>query len=1000
MTDPSNPRRNRHWWPALLAGVTAVVVAAMGGVTNIATSSLPSTWTWTHDLLIVWGLVGLLLVLTVVLAVVSSRSDSGRGPESTGHRIGGNFIGSVGAGAIVVTGSGSVSLTPGVSAADAGAKSPGQASRTAGQVLIGGIPAQPPSFLQRQAGADLAAGWDASAHGCVVQVLAGGPGVGKSQAAATYARLRAAEGWPIVAWITAETQDQLRIGLASLAIAIGAADAEGDSASSARNVRRYLETSPGPALIVLDNATDVDGLSTFIPTVGSVHVVITSTDRSFSRLGASVEIGLFTPEQSVIYLKNRTGLTDEAASSAVAAELGYLPLALAQAATVINEQSLDYTTYLHRLHDGPAAKYLIRLAGDPYPLGVVDAIALAILNVEAQDNSGLTRLVIRLMSVLSAEGVDRSLFTGLAAVAGTVTSDCLPLHGDEAVDQVLGRLVGASILTRSDTGRAFMMHRLVSRVIRERDRSSGELLPALDIATNLLHHFKIPEEERWKRRDEGIRLVEQIKAVWTSFSSSINSDDPAFRDISGKLLSLRNWSISQLIDASDVHQAILLAAAVLPDCQRLLGPDHNETLISIGNFAEACISAGRVHEAITLFDRNVTNYERICGANHSDTLTARENLAEAYGEAGRLHEAITLHENNLTARENLLGADHPDTLITRHNLAEAYESVGRLREAIPLLEKSATDNERVHGSNHPTTFAARICLARAYKSVGRLNEAIISLERNLSESERLFGQYHTGTLMARNNLALAYQSAGRLREAVALLERNLNDSDQALGPHHPSTLVAYNNLASIYGDTGRMHKAITLHELNVANCEKLLSPDHPDILMMRNNLGWAYRSAGRLLKAIQLFGKNFSDCEKSLGRDHPYTLISRHSLAVAYMGVGRILKAIILYRQNATETKRVLEAGHPLRRLYRQAYWRNLLWIPVFSILILLNLQSLKDVFVAASLCIVLVVEAYIMLLVVRLFLASGDWAFLNSAWYQQLLYLRTKVKHLRFRHH
>ena len=54
--------------------------------------------------------------------------------------------------------------------------------------------------------------------------------------------------------------------------------------------------------------------------------------------------------------------------------------------------------------------------------------------------------------------------------------------------------------------------------------------------------------------------------------------------------------------------------------------------------------------------------ERVLGPDHPDTLHSRNNLALAYQEAGRLDEAIPLLEQTLAARERVLGPDHPDTL--------------------------------------------------------------------------------------------------------------------------------------------------------------------------------------------------------------------------------------------------------------------------------------------------------------------------------------------------
>ena len=76
-----------------------------------------------------------------------------------------------------------------------------------------------------------------------------------------------------------------------------------------------------------------------------------------------------------------------------------------------------------------------------------------------------------------------------------------------------------------------------------------------------------------------------------------------------------------------------------------------------------------------------TARERVLGPDHPNTLNSRNNLANAYQAAGRTEEAISLHEQTLTARERLLGPDHPSTQQSRGNLAIAYRDAGRTWEA-------------------------------------------------------------------------------------------------------------------------------------------------------------------------------------------------------------------------------------------------------------------------------------------------------------------------------
>ena len=84
-----------------------------------------------------------------------------------------------------------------------------------------------------------------------------------------------------------------------------------------------------------------------------------------------------------------------------------------------------------------------------------------------------------------------------------------------------------------------------------------------------------------------------------------------------------------------------------------------------------------LEQAINLFKQTLADGERILGPDHPDTLTFRNNLARAYQNAGRLDEAIDLFKQNLTDSERILGPDHHHTLTSRNNLASAYQNAGR-----------------------------------------------------------------------------------------------------------------------------------------------------------------------------------------------------------------------------------------------------------------------------------------------------------------------------------
>jgi NB-ARC domain len=215
-----------------------------------------------------------------------------------------------------------------------GEKLPHRARMTAGQVVAGEIPRKPPAFLTRKA---LRLLEEAAGPGkiAVVCALTGLRGVGKTQLAAAYARKRIRDGWRLVGWVNAQTQDSLLSGLARIADRLGLSDPDGDSLKSAQRLRDYLGSQQKSGLLVFDDASNPDRLRPFIPVSGGVQIVITSTDSAFADLGTSIEVLEFGSAESLKYLRKRTGIPDDSGARLIASELGGLPLALSATSVIM-----------------------------------------------------------------------------------------------------------------------------------------------------------------------------------------------------------------------------------------------------------------------------------------------------------------------------------------------------------------------------------------------------------------------------------------------------------------------------------------------------------------------------------------------------------------------------------------------------------------------------------------------------------------------------------------
>jgi hypothetical protein len=222
---------------------------------------------------------------------------------------------------------------------------------------------------------------------------------------------------------------------------------------------------------------------------------------STANLGKPVEVDVFTEQEALAFLAERTRRRDEDGAGELARELGYLPLALAQAAAVIAGQRLPYAVYLARLRDFTLADYLAQADSEPYPHGVAEAILLSIGAVTAADRTGLCGSLLRVMALLSPAGVSREF---LYASGGTGIPSGQERAGffrrarrknitatPESIDESLGRLAGASLITLSglDNGKV-MAHRLVMRVAREQCIHDGSLAAFARSAYASLAAFK------------------------------------------------------------------------------------------------------------------------------------------------------------------------------------------------------------------------------------------------------------------------------------------------------------------------------------------------------------------------------------------------------------------------------------------------------------------------------------------------------------------------------
>ncbi len=728
----------------------------------------------------------------------------------------------------------------------------------------------------------------------VMAAVHGLGGVGKSSLAAHWVHTHAHGCAPIV-WIHADSPAGVERGLAEFASRLQPALTEVLTVQDlAERGMQWLATHTG-WLLILDNVENPADVSSLLGRARTGRVLITGRLSPPWQPGTTViSLDVLTAEEAeqlLIGSATAGGPRDLDGVTELCAALGYLPLAVEQVGAYLAHQR--FTTpraYLQLLTVMPGPTF-DRAAAGTDPQRTIARIWRVTLDRITETEPA----AVDLLRILAWYGPDNIPITL-----------CRNPADQAAVDAALGTLAAYSMITLDPGGATLSIHRLVQAVARTPDLTNPDHPPdaierARTRAAETLHSV-LPDWRDPATWSAWRALLPHIDALTshTTVSSEVNA-----------IVRIRSHT-GLFLSGQGLHtRALTHLHHTLADRERILGPEHPDTLTARGNLANAYRSAGRFAEAILVIEQNLTDCARILGLEHPDTLASRSNLASAYQSAGRTVEAIPLFEQNLTDCTRILGLEHPDTLISRGNLASAYQSAGRITEATTLIEHNLTDSERVLGPEHPDTLTSRGNLASAYQSAGRITEAIPLYEHTFADRERILGPEHPSTLTSCHNLASAYRSAGRIAEAIPLIEQNLANCERILGPEHPDTLTYRGNLAGAYRSAGRIAEAIPLIEQNLTDFERVLGPEHPDTLVSRGNLANAYQSAGRVGEAIPLIERNLADCERILGPEHPDTLTSRGNLAGAYQSAGRIAEAIVMFEQNLTDRERVHGPAHP-----------------------------------------------------------------------------------------
>jgi hypothetical protein len=779
----------------------------------------------------------------------------------------------------------------------------GWASPPRWPVRVGRPPLQAESYLARPALTgrvmDVLSGGETAVLGAATSVIAGDGGTGKTQLAVAIWRALTDGAYgtsvDLAVWVTASSRESIMTGYASAAGRLGLPGPMNDPSLAAQAFLEWLQVGQDRGdgtgrtwLVVLDDVGAPGVLAGLWPQGPSGRVMVTTRSRDAALSGRGrqrVDVDVFTAEEANTYLaakltyRSRTpnGVMEQGGD--LAAELGFLPLALAQAAAVITNDALTCADYRTLLADKTRtiADLLPQEAGDEHTHSTAAAWSLAVERADHLSPAGLAGRAVVLAAVLDPNGIPETVLTSPAAcefltpAPKTMVEPCEPVDARRAFRNLHRFSVVAH--DPNSSPRTVRMHALAGRATRE--QASPQVLAAATVAAAdaLLQTWPSVESD-------------------SSLTQSLRDCAAALADVAGDALWSRNRHPVLFRAGQSLGEAGLVAPAVnywtvvAATAARILGPDHPDSLATRHSLASWLGKAGDPRAARATLEDLLGDCLRVLGADHPDTLTTRHKLASWQGEAGRPAAAAAALAELLSDCLRVLGPDHPITLTTRHKLGTWQGKAGHPEAAAATLALLLEDYLRVLGPDHPDTLTTRHKLGSWRGEAGDAEAAASLLEALLPDCLRALGPDHPITLTTRHKLASWQGMSGRPATAAATLEALLPDCLSILGPDHPDTLTVRHKLASWRGEAGHPDAAVSTLAALLPDCVRVLGPDHPITLTARQKLASWQGEAGRPATAAATLEALLPDCLRVLGPDHPDTLATRSKLAHWRMAAG------------------------------------------------------------------------------------------------------------------
>ena len=549
--------------------------------------------------------------------------------------------------------------------------------------------------------------------------------------------------------------------------------------------KRCLANSPEPWLLILDNADDpLLNISKFFPVGIRGTIIITSRNpecRCHATVGSTELHEMESDDAITLLLKSAELSVDDdnlrGAAKPIVQTLGYLALAVSQAAASIRQRVCSLDDYLevfkHNRRKLLSRESVQSSFGYQYTVYTTWSIS-----VDAIKN-------------LAKDPTDRLATTAL---------EFLTFFGFCHFDGITERIFQSAWDNFDDIEEYQWWASNQLSMVRDRQSSSWDSLRFKE-AMQLLSSYSLirvsgsdsrislhPLVHSWIRDS----LNEELRLQWWNVALSTLA-----------LVSDLRWSYNSPVQ-HQVHFKHCMDVRQIDDF--LIEDDVPLDRLKILDCLVSLCSEYPWRDALIISERGLEYSKRTLGDKCYFTCQLSRRLAQVFNGLGEYQKTLDLLHGMVDVSIRLPGHADELTLAIMGLLALANRRLGREQEALELNQKMLAFWKK---SLDRSDYISKV-IAMAYVDLDRSEDAIHMLEREIARRLERLGERYVAVARLEYLLACAFASSGRHQAAIDSFHNSLKGSQKVNGEDHPITLKIMVDTALEYTFVSQPEKGIPL----------------------------------------------------------------------------------------------------------------------------------------------------------------------------------------------